>query len=289
MPTATLSSEELAAQYGFALSFLKSDSSLWALFQQAVKENMTTEKFVAKLRNTPWYKKNGEAVRQYQLLKATDPASLAARRAALTAQIQDYAGQMGAVIPGKQLLSIVENTLMFNWNDAQLKNAMQGFVKAYNGVYNGQAGSDVASLRQTAWRNGVNLSEATIQSMAQQIAKGTVTVGYYNQYIRNQAKSLAPGFAAELDGGMDLYDIAGPYIQAKAKILETNPADIDLFDDDIRGALSGSTKDGRPSSMTLWQFEQKMRQNPAWLRTQNAQDSVMGVASKVLKDMGMMG
>lgn len=290
MPTqATLSQEELASQYGFALSFMRQDKSLYALFQQAVKENMSTAKFTAKLRETPWYKKNGESVRQYQLLQSTDPATLGARRSQLLAQIQDMAGQMGAVIPAKNLTTIAESALKLNWNDSQLRNSLSGYVKAYNGVYTGAASTSVEDLRQTAWRNGVNLSSATLQSYAQAIAAGKVNVDYYKNLIRKQASSLAPGYADELANGMDLYDIGNSFIQSKAKILEMNPADIDLFDPDVRSALSGTTKDGKPSSTSLWQFEQQLRQKPEWLKTNNAQDQTMGVAHKVLMDMGLMG
>lgn len=284
-----LRSEEMASQYGFTLAFLKSDKSLWDLFNKAVKETWTPDKFVSKLRQTPWFRKNGESVRQYQVLKSTDPATLSRRRAALSAQLKDMADQMGAMLPSKNLGSIVEQALMFNWNESQLKDAMGSYVRTVNGVYHGQAATDVDKLRQMAWRNGLQMSSATLQTYAQKIATGDASLEQYQQAIRRQAASLAPGYAQELEAGLDLYDIAQPYMSAKAKILEMNPADFDLFDPDVRKAMSGVTKDGKPSSTSLWQFEQDMRRKPEWLKTQNAQDAVMGVGKKVLEDMGVMG
>ena len=209
------------------------------------------------------------------------------RRAQMVAQVTDAAAQMGASIPSKKLNAIAEQALMLNWNDSQLKNAMGGYVHAVNGVYNGSAATDVDALRQTAWRNGVSVSGATMQSWAQQIAMGNANTQFYKDYIKKQAKSLAPAYADELDAGMDLYDIAQPLMEAKAKILEMNPSDIDLNDKDIRSALSSTGTDGKPATMSIWQFEQKMRKDPAWLRTQNAQDSFMSVGKKVLSDMGL--
>lgn len=286
---AKLDAAELAAEYGWSLALLKSDKSLWNLFNSAVKGNWTSEKFVAKVKTTAWYKKNGESVRQYYVLKSTDTATLNARRSALIAQIQDAASQMGAVIPSKKLAGIAEQALMFNWNDAQLKNTMGSYVKAVNGVYSGAAATDTEQLRQTAWRNGIQLSSPTLQNWAALIAKGNGSVQMFQTQVRNLAKSLAPGYAQELDAGMDLYDIAQPYLQSKAKILEMNPADIDLFDPDVRKAMSGTTKDGKPASTSLWQFEQSLRQDRRWLGTQNAQDSLMNVGHQVLRDMGLMG
>lgn len=286
---AKLDAAELASEYGWSLALLKSDPSLWKLFQSAVAGNWTSEKFVAKVKTTSWYKKSSEASRQYDVLRATDPATLSARRSALIAQIQDAASQMGAVIPSKKLASIAEAALRFNYNDAQLKNTMGSYVKAVNGVYSGAAATDTEQLRQTAWRNGVQLSSPTLQNWAALIAKGNGSVQMFQTQVRNLAKSLAPGYAQELDAGMDLYDIAQPYMESMGRALEMNPADIDLFTPEIRKAISGTTKDGKPASTSLWQFENSLRQDRRWLGTKNAQDSLMSVGHQVLRDMGLLG
>lgn len=290
-----LSASELAQNYGWALSLLKSDKSLWNLFQRAVKGDKgeggswAPEKFVAELKSTAWWKKNSESVRQYKYLQSTDPATFNARRSAIRAQINDSAAAMGATMSWAQISKVGDNALMFNWNEAQIRDALATYTRAVNGVFKGQAGSDVESLRQSAWRNGINLSTGTLQTWSQNIAKGSATVDYYQQQIRRQAKTLAPGFAQELDSGMDLFDVANAYMQSKAKILETNPADIDLFDGDVRAALSSKGADGKPSTKSLWQFEQEMRAKPQWLKTQNAQDSVMQAGHQVLRDFGFSG
>lgn len=276
----------LASQYGFALAFLNSDATLKKLFNDAVKGNWTTAQFQAKLRASAWYQKNAESVRQYTVLKTSDPASLNARKNALIAQIQAKATSLGAPIPSATVAQIADNALKFNYNDAQLNGILGSYVKTVNGVYNGSAATDSDTIRQTAWRNGVHLSDASINSMMTQIAQGKATIGFFQNYVRNMAKTVAPGYSEQLDAGMDLYDIANPYIQAKAKILEKNPADIDLFDGDVRGALSSKGSDGKPSSMSLWQFEQEMRKKPEWLKTQNAQDSTMNIAHQVLTNFG---
>lgn len=283
-----LSDEDLAANYGFALAFMKSDKELWGLFKKASdpKNSWTVQRFVAGLKNTGWYKKKSESVRQYELLRTTDPATLAQRRQQMDSQIHDLAAQMGASFPSGSRSRIVDNALKYGWNENQIRDTVAGFIRTVNGVYNGQAGSNIESLRQTAWRNGINMAPTTLQNYARQIAMGNAGVKFYQDLIRKQAKSLAPSFAAEIDAGMDLYDIANPYIQAKAKILEKNPADIDLFDNDVRKALSGKDAAGKPSTMSLWQFEQSLRKNPEWNKTQNAQDSMMSTARKVLQDFG---
>lgn len=284
-----LSAQDLAEQYGFAYTFLKSHKDVWGIFQQAVAGTWTPDKFVAKLRTTDWWKTTGESVRQYQLMQANDPAKLQQNRSALAAQLQDSAAALGAVLSKKQLYRITENALMFGWNDAQTRNVLGQYIRTKNGVFSGQAATDDEALHQLAWRNGLNFHGKTFDNWITSMASGNTNLAYYQSYIRTQAKALAPSFARELDAGMDLYDIASPYIQAKAKILQKDPAEIDLFDPDVRSALSSKDKDGKPTSKSLWQFEQEMRNNPEYLKTDDARNNAYGVAHQVLKDFGFMG
>jgi hypothetical protein len=288
-----VTAQDLAESYGFAWAFLKQHKDVWNQFQSAVKNNWTPDKFVAELRNTKWWKGTQDTVRQYQLLAANDPKTLAAHRSSLSAQISDSAAAMGAVLTSKQLQRMTENALMFGWNDNQLRNTLGDYIHAKNGIYSGQAQNNAEALSQVAWKNGVRISSKAMDNWVQKISRngnsGNDTLNYYQQYVRNLAKQVAPGFTAELDSGMDLFDIANPYIQAKAQILQLNPADIDLFDSDVRSALSGKGTDGKPATKTLWQFEQDMRNDPRYMKTDAARDQAYGVAHKVLSDFGFMG
>lgn len=284
-----LSPQELAEQYGFAMSFLKSHKDVYAKFSAAVAGSWTPDKFVAELKNTKWWKTTENSVRQYQIAVAQDPATMNARKRALSAQIADSANSLGAGLSKTALARITQNALMFGWNDNQVRDTLSSYVHTMNGVYNGQAGTDADALRQTAWRNGLHLSSATLQGYVQSIAAGKTSVNFYQDTIRKQAKTLAPGFADQIDSGMDLMDIANPYIQAKASLLQMDPAKVDLFDNDIRQALSAKDGAGKPTSMSLWEFENKVRQNPAYLKTDSARDQAYSTAHKVLSDFGLMG
>lgn len=284
-----LDRSELAQQYGFALAFLKSDKSLWSLFNDAVKNDWEPDKFVAKLKTTQWYKKNGESARQYELLKHTDRASWQQQLTALQSQIMDRASQLGAVVNGTTASRIAQNAMKFGWNDSQVQDTLSQYVRAVNGVYGGSTGNSIDSIKSTAYRNGIRMSKATEQRWAEQLASGSQSAEWFQQHIRKLATSLAPGYADQLNAGLDLQDIVSPFVESKAKLLEMDPADIDLFDKDIRAAVSGTTKDGKPATKSLWQFEQDIRGSSAWLKTQNAQDSVMSTAKKVLADFGFQG
>jgi hypothetical protein len=283
---ASKTAKQLAEDYGYAYSFFSSDKGLMKLLNQAVKGNYTAAKFTAALKNTTWYKHNSSTSQQYEFLKTTSPANFRQQQQQMFAQVQDKAGSLGASLSGSTMARVADNAMRYGWNDSQLQNTLSQYVKVSHGIYRGTAGNDIATVQATAYKNGINLSKATVQNWAQSIAAGNNTAEAFQRQVRQMAKSLAPGYAKELDSGMDLQDIVSPYIEAKAKLLETNPADIDMFDPQIRKAVSGVTKDGKPASQSLWQFEQQIRQSPAWLKTQNAQDSIMSVAHGVLQDFG---
>jgi hypothetical protein len=285
VPGPTLQEDKLA-EYGFALSFLQSNPELFRLFKQAVAGNWDAAKFQARLKSTGWYKKNGDAARQWALLQKSDPATAAQRSAQVYAQVKDAAAQMGSQVVSKTISAVAINALRFNWNDNQIREVLAKYVHNRNGAYAGAAATDAEALKQSAWRNGINIPSSTIQKWVQGIAAGNMTKEGFIASMRKQATSLAPMFADELGSGMDLYDIAQPYIASAAKILEKNPATLDLFDPRIRGALSAKGADGKPASKSIWQFEQDLRKDPEWLKTQNAQDSLMTTGRKVLQDFG---
>ncbi len=288
VPTPQLSMQDLAQSYGFAYSFLNSDPSLKKLFQDAVSGSWTQQKFTAELKNTPWYQKNSESVRQWTFLASNDPATAQAKRGALLSQLRDTAGELGAVISASTLNKIAGNALMFGWNDAQIRDTLTQYVKAVNGTFYGAAGNNVDELRQLAWRNGIQIGTGTLQKWAQSITSGNHSLEDYQRHVREMAAKAFPIYADQLESGVDMYDIANPYIQAKAKILEQNPADIDLFDIDVRRGLSSTGQDGKPASMSLWQFEQNMRKKPEWLKTKSAQDQTMAMGHKILSDFGLV-
>lgn len=283
---AKLSQSDYANDYGFQLAFLKSDPELYKLFQTAVDNAWDPQKFQAQLMQTKWYRTHGENYRQTVALQKSDPATYKARLSSLIAQIADKAGTMGATLSGAQMTHLAENSLLFGWNENQLNNSLATYVKY--GSARGQANTNIAAMQQTAWRNGVKVSNATYQSWAQAIARGAMTVDDYQKYIRGMAASLAPAYADEMkQGGMDLYDIAQPYIQTMAQTLEMNPADIDLFDPTIRKALTAKGEDGKPTTTSLYDFEQTLRNDSRWTKTQGAQDAVMAIGHKVLQDFGI--
>jgi len=72
-----------------------------------------------------------------------------------------------------------------------------------------------------------------------------------------------------------------------SQILEIPSGSVNLFDNTVRNALSWKDPAGAVGAKPIWQFQNDLRQDERWKKTQNAQDAAMGTAHKVLQDFGM--
>ena len=84
-----------------------------------------------------------------------------------------------------------------------------------------------------------------------------------------------------------MMDIATPYVQSMAEDLDVPVASIKLTDPLIKRALNGVDQKGKPTGMDQVTFQQQLRSDPRWGKTKTAQDTVMTVGLRVLKDMGL--
>ena len=277
---------EMAAQYGYAMSVLKSVPELARLFDRAVAETWSPARFVAEVRGTKWFKNNSEAMRNYVILKKSDPRTFENRLNQTRAAVRDMAVEMGAQLSDKMLTRVANNVLRFGWNDAQIRDTLAGAVKqGAQDTWGGQAAANVEHLRATARANGVTLADKTVSDWAIRLAAGESIEGF-DAYVREMAKKAFPAFAAQLDAGQNLEDIADPYRQQMARTLELNPEDIDLFDPTIRRALQAQTKDGQVGMKPLWQFEQELRHDRRFDRTMTARNDGAEFATKLAQLFG---
>ena len=262
----------MAANYGWALSVLNSDKSLKALFNRAVAKTYSPARFVAELRNTPWFKKHGEAWRKDSVLQKTDPATWRQNYNSVFAHIHELSSQMGASTPAKAGDQIARHALAFGWSDEQLKATLSGYVTTFkqSGHFSGQAGQQEDTLRQLASRNGVTISDKSLKGFLRSIAAGNSSVEVASDWIRKQAMTTFPGFSDQIQAGVDVADLASPYMQSMGQILEVNPNQITLQDPTIRQALQHKGADGKLAQQPLYEFEQGLRQDSRWLKTKNA-------------------
>jgi hypothetical protein len=285
----TLSASELAEQYGWAQAVLNSDAELNRLFREAVKGQWSPERFQARLRATDWYRKHSESWRQAETQRLTDPKTYQANIDNLMAQMRQQASAMGAVIGDDKLRWRAEQAYKLGWNQQQIQVTLGAYVKAQDGVLKGAAGQTAQQLRELAYANGVRYQDSWFNKAAQAVVSGTRSADDFAADIRANAASAFPAFRDQIKAGVDVIEIASPYRQAMSALLEIPDADVDLYDPKIRQALSYRDKDGQARAKSLWEFENEVRKDTRWMKTNNARDEFMGTAQAVLDAWGFRG
>ena len=291
----SVNKQELAQNYGFALAFFKSNPELWHLFNKAVKQTWTADRFVAMLRGTDWFKKHSASVRQAIMQETADPATYAAEVDGLAAQIKDVWGSKfgGAPIGDKSIRAWAETAKKLGWNDSQVMDHLVGtinFSKMLKRKDLGGAAADTeAQLRALSNAFGVDLGDKWRASQVGKIMKGNDTIEGVTAQVREMAMREYKAFADEIAGGKTVDDIAAGYKQKMASLLEMNPDEISVYDKNIQAALKQRTADGKPAAMDLADFADYLRQDKRWQYTDNAKEQVSGVVSQLARAFGTAG
>lgn len=284
-----LSPEELAASYGWSAAFMDSNPELKKLFGDAVAGTWTAQKFQAQLRDTKWFKETSATARQMQAQKADDPATFNATLAATKLQVQKVASEIGAAVPASQLGKIANNVMMTGMDEDGLRQVLGGYITFTKGTMTGEAGMHAYTMKQYAYNNGITLSDQTLKNQAALVVKKLATTEDFEAQVREQAKSMFPGYAGQLDAGQNMMDIASPYMQTMSQELGIPDTSITLQDPTIKSALNGLNQQGKPTGKTLMDFTTQLRNDPRWASTKGAQDQVMAGANQVLKNFGLIG
>lgn len=285
-----LSAEELASSYGWAYGFLNSNPELKKLFDGAVKDQWTTDKFQAELRDTKWWKSNSETRRQAQVIQKTDPATWNAQLSASILKVRQLAAEIGAAIPENKISGITKSLIETGAieDEALMRNALGSYVTFTKGTLKGEAAMHEYTMRQFAYANGVQLSNDAIKKQAQLVVRKLATTQDFENQVRQSAISLFPAYQKQIEAGVNVADIASPYMQMMSQELELPYQGIDILDPAIRGALNGMDRSGKPVGTTLTDFQQQLRNDPRWKQTTNARNGAMSAGLKVLSDMGLV-
>lgn len=287
---ATIDPQTLAVQYGFTKAFLDANPELKKIFDQAVAGQWTTDRFTAALQGTKWFKSHSSDERTWLLLLSTDPASAGQQWNQAYSHLRQLLSAQGSYYPIDEKTF---NTLMYNivakkWTDQQVQLVGGQYVRLVNGRMTGDAQTQYADALNYAYTQGVTMSDSWYQTQIRKVEQGLLTADDLKAAIKNQAIAQFPGFSQQIQGGQTVQDLASPYIQQMANILEVNGNALSAFDPTIKKALTyKDPTSGQTTGQPLWQFENTLRQDPRWLQTNNARDSMMTAAHGILQEFGM--
>lgn len=283
-----LDRQQMADRYGYAMAFLEHDDELWKLFKEAVNKTWSVTKFQTELLDTKWFRKHSATYRQGMARKYSDPGEFKFQKRQMTQKIEGLASRYSAVISRDKMHDMAEDAILFGWSDDQMADHLAKFVRRQRGGhYGGSLASIEEQVKSTAYRNGVKVNKKTQDNWMRQIVRGQATMEEYTNSIRAHAQRTFKAFAQEIAGGMDLADVAAPYLDSAQQILELGPQNIDLFDPRVRKALTNKNEKGQVVPLGLTEFEESLRKDPRWRHTSNATESVSTAMYEVARMMGL--
>ena len=286
--------QEMAASYGFALAFMNSSPELKKLFNQAVKGTWTADKFIARMRGTKWFKKHSASVRNAILQKTADPATYKANVDQMYATVRDAWGKTFGTdgMSPKQMRTWAETAHRMGWSESELMDHMTSslnfkkILAAQNlGGTAGQVNDQIEALGQAYGHYlGPNWKAAQVKN----IIDGDDTLEGVTAKVRDLAKRDYKAFADAIEGGATVAEIADPYKQKMADLLEMNPADISITDPMIQKALKQQDAKGNPAAMDFADFSDMIRKDKRWQFTDNAKKQVSDVTEGLLRNFGLV-
>ena len=271
----------LARDYGFAWALISSNDEWFNIFTQSVLEGATPDRFISRIRGTNTYRETTEAFLDSEILRTSRPAEYNAIVGRWKEWLQNKSTEIGVPVDE-------------NWLDQNAKYIAQGAVKTWqvdkvfgealtvseNPDLLGRAGQLQDSLRKLALNNGLSISIKEINDYVSQVLRNQITENDAYDTVRRTAANNYQKYSDRILAGTDLKDLASPYTKSMADILEIDPNTIDFDDPLLTDALTGD--------VTLTDFRQRLRRDPRWQYTQNAQDETLGALSGVLRDFGLL-
>ncbi len=145
----------------------------------------------------------------------------------------------------------------------------------------------IEELREYGYQMGYTPALDKLGWAAQAIVGGEQSIQDYKSHIRSVSKGIYSQWAKQIDGGQTVMQLASPYFQSMATILELPPGSLTLDDPIIKKTLQAKDpQTGANRIKQIWEFENELRTDKRWRKTQNAQNSTMQVAHQVLADFG---
>lgn len=287
MPTVA----EAMKQYGFVGTLANSVPELKTILSKAAKANWSADEFSRAVQDSRWWKLTEDSKKQYSILKATKPGEFAAQRGEMVRKVRALGKEMGVGLGeghGSYLGYIVDQAQMHGYDEATIRQMIGHHLQGAKATFGGQAGEVQQQIRAMYYDMGVPYSSYTVNLATRAVIDGSSSVQAQQALVSAQAKSRFPSLSAQIDAGQTVRQIADPYIQTQAQLLEIVPGKISLQDSLVKKGLSQRDSKGQLGLMPLWQYEQEVRKDPRWDQTKNARDQYASIAHQIGRDWGFV-
>jgi len=317
----------LLATYGAQVALISSVPELNSLLDRALAENWSATKWSAEYQNTNWYQQHGAGYITSETDRLADPGKYAEAYNNLLNQMTNIAlakgldvSSFGGQITADQAKAfnpaqpnIVAQMLQHYYNTTPDATTLSQYIAknsqialSNTGTPQGELATTSQNLRNFAssmgvasqyltpsWSNAsgksVTASKDYFTNAAYAIQQGLTTAESEQALYRSNAQAIYKPFAQQIANGASVAQLAQPYTSAAANLLEVDPSTINLgMTTGIGAKVTKALQGDGTNAMTLDSFNTYMKQQPEWLSTTNARNSVMDTANTMLRDFGLV-
>lgn len=274
-----------AAGFGLTTALVKAHPELLPVWEAFKQNNVTLATQL--LTATEFFKNTSSTAMQRAAKKSGQPGVYQQELTKFTDDLKKHYKTQGLTVSDADVLSAAQKAfdLGLAATDQQTFDLIDGFISGFTG--GGTAAETGSSLKSYAASMGVSYDQSWFDNAEKSVATGATDETFWKTKIKDLAKSQYLGFSDQIDAGMTMENIASPFISKMASILEIDPYAINLSDPLISQALNSKDAKNNPSAMSLWQFEQTLKNDPRWNYTANARAATDNAARSVLRDFGL--
>ncbi len=247
--------------------------------------------FINDVIDSDWWETNAASAREAFRIRTTDPAQYNVMLGDARRAIQARANTLGAQVNESILNDLADRFVTEGWSNREdlIDAALSQKIGTERVVERDMAAGDLASqLREIAMSNGLRLDEQYYVGAARSVAGGFTSAQQQIRELREMAAGNWPSFADQIRAGLDARTLASGYINLMSRTLEVDANGIDLNDPFIRKALTRVDDKGTARPMSLWEFNEDLRNDPRWMQTDQAVQQVSDIGTRVLERFGIL-
>jgi len=283
---------EIAEYYGGYAAFLDHEE-IGPILRQAAKEGWAPGKLRYELERTNWWKQTSDAQRSWDGFVATNGGeeSETVKRYVNDRAIElgDMSATLGVRLDDSVLAELARDSLRNGWTERDTRLAVANQIRL--SPVNQQSlrtGSIGRELKDLAFRYSVPLSDAALDQWLNAVVDGRSTKIDFENYVKQQARSLYPSLVAEIDRGLDISTVVDPYRQVAMNTLGIPAEQVDFADPKWNAALNFDDGKGR-RMMTLFEWGEHLRRDDryGYDRTPQARNKAYQMVSDVGRMFGL--
>jgi hypothetical protein len=280
-------------QYGPLAQIVQAVPDLSGLLNTAIQQQWTPAHLQASIMATPWYQQHSDTMRSLVMTAASDPAAYQQQVNNAASLVAQTAAGLGRPMSPDQARYMGYRYLSEGWSTQTLQDSIASSAaigQEGGGAYAGDAGRVQTHMQQVAQSYGVPYTDQFIQDWTNKVQSGSDTIDGFDAAMKARAKMQYPQYAAQLDSGQTMTQIADPYMAQMAKTLEVPQSSITLNTPEVQKALSvRDPQSGAVTSQAMWAFTQQLKADPRYDKTVQAKTDAYATLAQIGKDWGFGG